>query len=169
MEISFKVVDYVLRFLATNPKAYSYDITASELQKEIVKENPEMDDPDNPYLGSDLQDILDRLVDDGYVFKQLRPFEPKDGEPQIAHYRIKLAGKFFIKDGGYSSKRDREQESLIEAEKAAKEARGLALDLFQIQKNMNRLTWWLVFGAVGLLAFEVAKFLLEKWHKIACP
>ena len=142
MEEKTILPDDVLRYLNHKNKPSELFIHI----RDGLKISPE---DDEGYV--DLSMILDKLLKDGYIRYK---YPTQDGklltESKDWLYKINYDGKQFIESGGYVQQKINEEN---ENEKFLKmEVRSL------------RISFWVAFGAIGLLVWELIKFYLEHCH-----
>ncbi len=105
---------------------------------------------------SELERIIDKLVKDDYA-----DFEDKVPSPNtpfsLPHYFITFDGFLLLENGGY-------KQDLINKNSETKRIDDLDKKSIYLSDRMNRLTFWVVVGSIGLLLMEIVKFVVANPH-----
>jgi len=105
----------------------------------------------------EVSNILKKLHADGYLNLKMQGTESVLANVDVEHYSINFNGEVLLQDGGYTQK-------LID-ERTEKEK--VKQDLKTAQRNERIVKGASVFaaiGAIGILLFEILKFLLATCH-----
>jgi hypothetical protein len=112
----------------------------------------------------EIGEILLKLYKDGYV--------ATNNEIGTGYFFSNFDGRLFIDNGGYTAKALRDSEAL--AQQRLDAARLIDLEsqnltnsnlLNTLTGRLVRATWFAFFAAIGLLAWDVVKFLIEQAEK----
>lgn len=142
-------LDAVLKFMAGYwARGRSTD---AELHKWFLKETSINMEP------GDFVKVLERLVDDKYVKREIDDFFKGIGETPVLknYYAITFDGEVFYESGGYKSK--------IELADSERKINNERLDNSERNaRRLNNLTFWLALGSIGLTIVEIIKLIIGK-------
>ncbi len=155
-----ELLDAVLFEMAMNPGLMSPDASDGEIGKVMTEEYPEIK---HDRIYSDINRILNKLRNEGYIDSHLRPFDKKEGVRQIAHYFITFDGELFNSKGGYKAKELNTSIALKKTQSDVEEQQRLSALSVSHANRLNRLTGTLAVGTIALAVLEVLKLFLNHY------
>lgn len=104
-----------------------------------------------------LNEILHKLIKDGYLrIVVVKGATLGVNMDDISYYVLTFEGEFFQYTGGYS------EEKKVSDDRATW-TDSLLVNGEQNQRRLNTLTFWLCVGTIGLVLFEITKFVLQHY------